>query len=424
MASLKDYSKLKGVSDYFTEQSLQDILCMLRNGKNAEILSWDFGEASAKGDSYLSTVNKIKITGIVDGKQEQASIVVKSLPKNIGRRRTYRSEEFFRNEIIFYTKIISEFEKFVKDKGQNQLLCTPRYLASHLDGENDFIALEDVSCLGFGPVSRQNCLDFHQCSMILKSMARFHGISFAFKDQHKEKFAQLADHTHETYMSYEHWDWYKRFHQKLLGIANNALEMEFPDSEAQKRFSSIPFGELFKKSAEMCDRKHAPTSVLSQGDSWAPNFLARKINETEYEVLMLDFQLARCASPILDLSFFIYSCTDKTLWDEHFHDLLKIYHNELSNSVSLLGSDPEKLYPWDTFMKEVKEMFVFGLVFALEAVPFSIRDENDWYDLDTIIKDDNALNIADVWTLTNIETQNGRLRLANIIVHAVENGFL
>lgn len=68
---------------------------------------------------------------------------------------------------------------------------------------------------------------------------------------------------------------------------------------------------------------------------------------------MLDFQLAHCASPTTDLSFLIYSCTLESFRDQYFDEMLKTYHSELSNAIKLLGSDPEKLYPWNLFMKEV-----------------------------------------------------------------------
>lgn len=102
----KDHTKLEEVSKRFTEETLKDILCTIHKGEKAEVLAWDFDKANAKGDNYLSTVNKIKVTGIVDGKEVTISLVVKSLPNNMGRRNTYRSAEFFQNEIAFYREVI------------------------------------------------------------------------------------------------------------------------------------------------------------------------------------------------------------------------------------------------------------------------------------------------------------------------------
>lgn len=72
---------------------------------------------------------------------------------------------------------------------------------------------------------------------------------------------------------------------------------------------------------------------------------------------------------------------------------------------------------------QVKEQFMFGAVFALEMISFSVLDESESFDLD-IITDESGVNIDDVWTLSNIKDKPGRLRLANVIVHAVERGFL
>jgi len=72
----------------------------------------------------------------------------------------------------------------------------------------------------------------------------------------------------------------------------------------------------------------------------------------------------------------------------------------------------------------VKEYFVVGLAFSLESIPFGLLDPSQSFDLDAIIKGNEAVNIADVWALSNIETSSGRQRLANVIVHAVEKGYL
>ncbi|XP_024890285.1 uncharacterized protein LOC112466427, partial [Temnothorax curvispinosus] len=221
-----------------------------------------------------------------------------------------------------------------------------------MDGENDFIVLEDVSPLGFGPASRQSCLDWAECTVILKTLAKFHAISFAYKDQKKEEFAEVASYLKETYFGSEHWNWYQKFHKKLTDIAKHALKMEYPNSKAEKQFNSYEFGSLYHKCSELIERKDAPTSIITAGDCWAPNFLVRDAGRNKKEALILDFQLARCANPIADLSFLIYSCTQKPFRDQYYDDILKIYHSELSSAIKSLGSEPEKIYPWDLFMRE------------------------------------------------------------------------
>ena len=105
MSQTKNHVNLRDVSDKFTEEVLVDVLRKACDGKKVQLTDWNFGEGFAKGDSYLSTVNKGILYGVVDGQQVQVNFVVKSIPKNVGRRKTFRSEDFFSNEIIFYTKV-------------------------------------------------------------------------------------------------------------------------------------------------------------------------------------------------------------------------------------------------------------------------------------------------------------------------------
>lgn len=106
-----------------------------------------------------------------------------------------------------------KYQEFLGSKNQSPLLLLPNCLAFHLDGENDYIVLEDVSPQGFGPAARQSCLTFEQCRYILEAMARFHGVSFAYKDQCKEDFNKRASKLSETYFSNDLYEsWYKRFH--------------------------------------------------------------------------------------------------------------------------------------------------------------------------------------------------------------------
>ncbi|XP_032680861.1 uncharacterized protein LOC116848656 isoform X2 [Odontomachus brunneus] len=384
MAQNKKVNLSSMVNHKFTEEVLKDILCKAYDGKKVQLTDWKFGDEFTKGDSYLSTVYKGVLYGITDdeARQEvQVNFVVKSIPQNVARKKTFRSSDFFSNEIIFYTQVVPKFEKFLKEKGQSKLLRIPRYLVSYMDGENDFIVLEDLSPLGFGPASRQSCINWAECLVILE--------------------------------------------ERLIEISQHALTAEYPDSKALKQFNSYKFGTLYDKCSEIvCERKHAPTSVICAGDCWAPNFLVRDIGQNQKEALVLDFQLARTANLSTDLSFLIYSCTHKSFRDQYFDTTLKTYHSLLSDAIKTLGSDPEKIYPWDLFMKEVKENFILGVVFATEAIPFAIMDPSESFDLDVLVKGDEAVDIADVWALRNIATSSGRRRLADMLIHAVEHGYL
>lgn len=67
-------------------------------------------------------------------------------------------------------------------------------------------------------------------------------------------------------------------------------------------------------------------SVICHGDCWAPNFLL-KHNATDsiaVDTKMIDFQLARFASPATDISFFMYACTQQDIREQHFDEFIQV----------------------------------------------------------------------------------------------------
>lgn len=70
----------------------------------------------------------------------------------------------------------------------------------------------------------------------------------------------------------------------------------------------------------------------------------------------------------------------------------------------------------------MKEKFIHGVTFGMESVNFSVLSAEESFDLD-VIKEDKV-DIADVWTLKNIESKENRRRLADIVVHAKDKGFI
>lgn len=81
--------------------------------------------------------------------------------------------------------------------------------------------------------------------------------------------------------------------------------------------------------------------------------------------MLLDWQIIRLASPVLDLSYFFYTtapASKKTL--RRVDDFLELYHEELSRQIKQMGSDPNKLYPLPVLKKEWQEYARFGYSMA------------------------------------------------------------
>lgn len=342
---------------------------------------------TGKGDSYLSELIRIRIFGKTEtGSSKHVQVILKNIPKNVCRRLTYRSDEFFKNEINFYQKVLPVLLEFQAKKNVSEPFVnyTKLFLAL-IDGVHDVICLEDASLEDFGSAVRQEGIDLEHCKLCFRILAQYHALSFAMRDQEPEKFEQISNEIFETYYAERLWSWYERFWKRLCGIAIDAVEKEYPDSIYEKKIKEFCVPETYKKMIDAVEDTKA-TGVISHGDCWTNNFLFKYVEGKAVDAKIIDFQLTRCASPVLDISFVIYACTTKELRDEHYEELLKEYHQELSKRIKDLGSDPEKMYSWDTFKGEMKKYSYFGLAFSFESTPFIILDPEDAVSMDMEVR--------------------------------------
>ncbi|RZC37726.1 EcKinase and/or DUF1679 domain containing protein, partial [Asbolus verrucosus] len=78
------------------------------------------------------------------------------------------------------------------------------------------------------------------------------------------------------------------------------------------------------------------------------------------DMRFLDFQLSRVGSPVIDLSYFLYSCADEEVLN-NFDSILKVYHSSISDCLSELGCDPETAFPFKKLKEHWREYGKFGL---------------------------------------------------------------
>lgn len=206
-------------------------------------------------------------------KPVQIDTVIKSIPKNVGRRKTFRSDDFFRNEINFYKHVLCTL---LEHQSQVKVENAPRndtfseiakYITSFTDGANDFIVLEDLSQEGYETVCRQTGMDFNHCKLGLETLGKFHGLSLAMHHYKPKEFEKLLDYVEETYYSTKYRDWYKKFQESQIKVALDAVQKEYPATEVEKKTSSFLLDGLFDKMCAIAQDRNE-YSVISHGDCW------------------------------------------------------------------------------------------------------------------------------------------------------------
>lgn len=144
------------------------------------------------------------------------------------------------------------------------------------------------------------------------------------------------------------------------------------------------------------------------------------------QICLIDFQIARYSSPVLDLVYFLFSSTTKELRDAHLEDILRIYHTALSATVNRLGSDAERLFNYATFRQELIKFGKYGVIIAPMLLQVITAHADDIPDLDQIAEDRAKGDYKENNTLfQSTKTElNYNKRMSDVLRDADAYGFL
>lgn len=125
---------------------------------------------------------------------------------------------------------------------------------------------------------------------------------------------------------------------------------------------------------------------------------------------IIDWQLVSVRnSPIYDISILLYICASVEDLD-NLRELLHHYYNSLYNFIKELGSDPEKLFPYDVFLNHWRRYNLFGFMLVPIMMKFLYCENSD-------INSENATNVDEYsnWLVeTKIEDREYKERIIGL----------
>lgn len=198
---------------------------------------------------------------------------------------------------------------------------------------HECLLLEDLSVRGFIMLDKnKEEVTADHVNLVLRGIAKFHAISFALKDQQPKQFKEIIPHLEEIV-----------FREGTIVAENKKLRTEQlycvlsdeTDAHLLAKLQEVFSNPSNDIDADCIDPIAAePATIVTHGDLWQNNVMFRYNNEGKpIEASLLDWQISRYSSPVLDIVHFIFSCTTKELRDAHYDDFLKNYHETLSTHI-------------------------------------------------------------------------------------------
>lgn len=87
--------------------------------------------------------------------------------------------------------------------------------------------------------------------------------------------------------------------------------------------------------------------------------------------------MARIASPVTDISYFLYMSTDYDFLKKHYYHVLDVYYGTLAAILRQCNLDVNEIYPQSIFQKHLREYTVLGLIEALVSMMIITAENED-----------------------------------------------
>jgi len=149
-----------------------------------------------------------------------------------------------------------------------------------------------------------------------------------------------------------------------------------------------------------------------------------QLDSLQGDICIIDWQVTRYCSPVLDLMYFIFTCTDGETRLQHYENCIQIYHKALSTLLERLGGDVARQFPLSALNNQLKKYGKFGVCMSILITPMLCTKTSDMPDLDTV-PEEAYTNIDKNNEMLNMKNPDKyKTRMSSVIRDAIRLGYL
>ncbi|XP_037051982.1 uncharacterized protein LOC119085637 isoform X2 [Bradysia coprophila] len=393
--------------------------------------TFEVSAGSNHADGFLAVIKRVIVSGSRNGTADKLPLICKLMPTSKARREQFNSDAVFIREAFMYSKLLPLFAEFQKEKGLSATdsFCEyPKCYGTLDDKQNDHfvIVLEDLKASGYLMFDKLKAADFNHVRLFAESLGKFHAVSFALKDQRPEVFAQFKP-LQDVFVQ-QVLDKPEEMGQMFAFFFDKAIGALKPEDTAEiKAMTELKANTMEELKATASGEAAEPFSIVNHGDCWNNNMMYVYGSESDIPVniSLLDFQISRYSSPALDLVYFLFSSTDKTLRDSYYTEVIQLYHKALSTNLTKLGSDAEKLFSFNDLQDQLKKFGRYALIIAPMLLNIITSKPDDIPDLDNLAEEFKDKSIEEGMKAFINDSANDKFngRMRDVIQDVIRLGY-
>lgn len=297
--------------------------------------------------------------------------------------------------------------------------------------QDGILVIDNLTAQGYRMGPREK-LDEDHIILMIKSIATYHGTVYAFKDKQPELFKEMVNSLEKFPFYREETNAYDAFYS----IALDRAKMYF-QGESGDVFDDVNklHAKYIGKASWLLERflvADPDFDIIIHGDYSRNNVMFRYESDDGFQnpqsVKMFDFQFLKYASPVLDLSFFLYMNTDPDMLDEKLDKFLKIYHSTLVATFKtvLKGRTYDENLPvlsFGKFMGHFGKFAFYGCLIACWFLPVMLADSKTCDQIAQSLYADMYSSAAKEVCLS-VRDPKIVERVKRIVKHAQQRGYL
>lgn len=261
----------------------------------------DYAVKAVPGSEYGDGMSAEILCVVVSGKQckngesseAELHLLCKSAPANKNRRKEFFIDVLYEREVNFYTKVLPAFERFQNHKNlprEDQFSSVPKCYSAVADEptEEYLIILSDLRFERFKMRPKCDPIPIQNHRLVMQELGKFHGISFAMKDQWPDVFSQFKSLQDISRMYFK-----SASTQNVFSSSVSRAMTVLKKDEHKRIFEEIGRDPLAHLDPCLNLSSASRFGVLTHGDCWNNNVLYRLDDNVSNLRLCIDNETRR-----------------------------------------------------------------------------------------------------------------------------------
>ncbi|XP_013191383.2 uncharacterized protein LOC106135579 [Amyelois transitella] len=365
--------------------SQKDLICKVLDKRKLKAKKIHIKTLGQAGDNYIADVKNI-IAELDNG--ESFKIVAKVAPTNEMAREALGTAMLFNNECVVYNDILPKFIDIQRAAGLSpqDFFKYPECYGTLKEPLNEILLLEDLTVSNYKMLDRFTPLTNESIRLVLKNLAILHSLSYVFKKNDPDTFDSYTNKFEDYYSVLSTKPDTLQYFASVEADAISILE-----SEEYKKAIRGTLSELSKHSAKILKyERNSRYSVIIHGDAWTNNMMFRFEGSNPVGAILIDYQLCKVGSPVNDLQYMIFNCSDYNTRHQYFYEWIDYYHSELDKSLSNFGMKANYVYPRDQLDADLRRYSKFYLGTIIMSHSMLIRKTEDAAKIKDVIVNDSS----------------------------------